>query len=185
VATAMSRGDSPVTVVLAAARGALSERRLVVTGAPNLSALAGARAGADRRHPANEKNTRMGTSSLKSRAHAGSATHIKLEKPCFPRGFRGRRCCARRRRCCTRWRPAALAGSSTDNPTAGASSAATSVAHGDRGRGRGFHLSGGAPSSLSSSSSSNDDPAGVPGEERPSCSRSRYSSLYYSRRSRR
>jgi hypothetical protein len=45
VATAVPRGGSPVTAVLAAARGTLNERRLVVTGAPDLSALASARAG--------------------------------------------------------------------------------------------------------------------------------------------
>jgi hypothetical protein len=44
-ATAVSSGDSPVTAVLAAASGALNERCLVITGAPDLSALAGARAG--------------------------------------------------------------------------------------------------------------------------------------------
>jgi hypothetical protein len=45
VATAVSRDGSLITAVLAVARGALSERCLVVTGAPDLSALAGARAG--------------------------------------------------------------------------------------------------------------------------------------------
>jgi hypothetical protein len=45
VAKVVSRGGSPIAAVLAATRGALSECRLVVTGAPDLSALAGARAG--------------------------------------------------------------------------------------------------------------------------------------------
>jgi hypothetical protein len=44
-ATAASHDGSPVTVTLTAAYGALDERRLVVTGAPDQSALAGARAG--------------------------------------------------------------------------------------------------------------------------------------------
>jgi hypothetical protein len=45
VATAVSRGGSPDAAALAAAHGTLDERRLVSTGAPDLSALAGARAG--------------------------------------------------------------------------------------------------------------------------------------------
>jgi hypothetical protein len=44
VATVVSRNGSPIATVLAAVRGALAERRLVVTGVPDLSALAGARA---------------------------------------------------------------------------------------------------------------------------------------------
>jgi hypothetical protein len=44
VATAVSHDGSPVAAALAAARGALDERRLVITGAPDLTALAGARA---------------------------------------------------------------------------------------------------------------------------------------------
>jgi hypothetical protein len=45
VATAASRDGSPVTAALAAVCDALNERHLVVMGAPDLSALAGARAG--------------------------------------------------------------------------------------------------------------------------------------------
>jgi hypothetical protein len=45
VAIAASRDDSPVAAALTAACDGLEEHRLVVTGAPNLSALAGARAG--------------------------------------------------------------------------------------------------------------------------------------------
>jgi hypothetical protein len=45
MATAMSRDGSPVTAAPAAVHSALVERRLIVVGAPNLSALAGARAG--------------------------------------------------------------------------------------------------------------------------------------------
>jgi hypothetical protein len=42
---AVTRDGLPVTAALAAARGALSERRLVITGTPDLSALASVRAG--------------------------------------------------------------------------------------------------------------------------------------------
>jgi hypothetical protein len=45
VAAAVTRGGSPVASALAAVRGALSECRLVVASVPNLSALAGMRAG--------------------------------------------------------------------------------------------------------------------------------------------
>jgi hypothetical protein len=45
VATAASRDGSLIAAALATVRGALDERRLVVTSAPDLSALAGARAG--------------------------------------------------------------------------------------------------------------------------------------------
>jgi hypothetical protein len=45
VATTASRDGSPVTAALAAIRGAFDERRLIIIGAPDLSALAGARAG--------------------------------------------------------------------------------------------------------------------------------------------
>jgi hypothetical protein len=81
---------------------------------------------------------------------------------------------------------AAPAGASTNDPTAGASSVAASVAYGDGGGG--FHLSRGArPPSLSSSSSSSVEEfsgvAGVGGES-PCCLRSRYSSLSFSRCSR-
>jgi hypothetical protein len=95
--------------------------------------------------------------------------------------------------------PAALAGasvaravSSTDCPTVGTSvpaagifSSTASAALDDGGGG--FHLSGGArPLSLSSSSSSSDDEISrVAGGESPCCLRSRYSSLYCSRRSHR
>jgi tRNA-binding EMAP/Myf-like protein len=44
MATAVSHDGSPVPTALTAVRGALAERRLVVTGVPNLSALAGVRA---------------------------------------------------------------------------------------------------------------------------------------------
>jgi hypothetical protein len=85
---------------------------------------------------------------------------------------------------------AAPAGSSTDDLTAGASAPATgpsstaaSAACGDGGGG--FHLSGAArPPLLSSSSDGDDEFASASGGESPCCSRSRYSSSYYSWRSR-
>jgi hypothetical protein len=45
VTAAVAREDSPVTVALATVRGTLAERRPIVAGALDLSALAGARAG--------------------------------------------------------------------------------------------------------------------------------------------
>jgi hypothetical protein len=45
VATAASRDGSPVAATLTAVRDALDERRLVIIGAPDLSALAGVRVG--------------------------------------------------------------------------------------------------------------------------------------------
>jgi hypothetical protein len=45
VATAASRDGSPIAAALAIVHDAHDERRLVVTGAPDLSTLAGVRAG--------------------------------------------------------------------------------------------------------------------------------------------
>jgi hypothetical protein len=183
VATTVLCDGSPAAAVLTSVSGTLSEHRLVVTGAPDLSALAGARAGT------------IGVT-LRAKQHEDEHLPLKIEGAqgkCYspqvrkallplPRGFGG-----------VAVAPAgastALAGSSTENlvagtyaPATGADSTAASAASGDRGGG--FHLSGGArPPLLSSSSSSDDDPSGVPGGESPCCSRSRYSSLYCSRRS--
>jgi hypothetical protein len=44
-ATTTSRDGSPIAAALTAAHDALDERRVVITGGPYLSALAGARAG--------------------------------------------------------------------------------------------------------------------------------------------
>jgi hypothetical protein len=97
--------------------------------------LGGREGGHDRRHPVNEKNTRMSTSPSKSRAHRGSVAHLKLEKPrfLFLEGSRGATVAPTSA-------VVALAGSSTDNPVAGASapttgtnSTATSAARGDGG----------------------------------------------------
>jgi hypothetical protein len=73
-------------------------------------------------------------------------------------------------------------GRSLTRPGAVSSAASTAVGEG----GEGSHLSGEArPPSLSSSSSPDDEYSEVVGEESPSCSRSRHSSLLCSRRSRR
>jgi hypothetical protein len=97
--------------------------------------LGGREGGHDRRHPVNEKNTRMSTSPSKSRAHRGSVAHLKLEKPrfLFLEGSGGATVAPTSA-------VVALAGSSTDNPVAGASapttgtnSTATSAARGDGG----------------------------------------------------
>jgi hypothetical protein len=45
VAATVTRDGSPIAAALAAVRGALFKRRLVIMGIPNLSALAGVRAG--------------------------------------------------------------------------------------------------------------------------------------------
>jgi hypothetical protein len=99
VATAVSCGGSPIATALAAARGALDERRLVITGTPDLSALAIARAG-------------MIGVTLRMKKHKDEHQSLKIKgargKRCspqvgeaslhLPRGFGGCRCCTRRRR---------------------------------------------------------------------------------------
>jgi hypothetical protein len=45
VAIAVSRDGSPAAAALTAVRDALDERRLIITGTPDLSTLAGVRAG--------------------------------------------------------------------------------------------------------------------------------------------
>jgi hypothetical protein len=119
VATTMSRGGSPVAAALAAAHGALNERRLVVTGAPDPSALAGARAG---------------TTGVTLRTKKHKDEHQPLEikgawgKCCspqvgeaplpLPQGLRGATVAPA-------GASAALARSSTDNPVVGAYAPAT------------------------------------------------------------
>jgi hypothetical protein len=157
-ATTTSRDGSPV-----AARDALDERRLVVMSAPDLSALAGARAGTigvtlrmkkhkdEHRPPRNEgcAGELLLTSSWRRPASYSSKVRgAPLLRPPAPP-----------------WRSRAplLMAPATD-----ANSTTASTACGDGGRG--FHILGGPrPPSLSSSSSSDDDPAGVPGGESPCC----------------
>jgi hypothetical protein len=134
--------------------------------------------GNDRRHPVDEKAKGMSAIPSKSKAREGKRYSPQVgEAPLpLPRGLP----------------PPAPAGTSTDNPTAGASapavgtnSTAASAARGDGGGG--FHLSGAARPPSLPSSSSDDEFTGASGGggEGLRCSRSRYSSSYCSRRSRR
>jgi hypothetical protein len=189
VATAVSRGDSPVVAVLATTRATLDERPHVGTDASDLSTLAGARAGTigvtlrigkhkDEHRPLEIKDARGKCCS----SQVGEAL-LPL-----PRRFGGTVVPVGAVVALT-GATTVLADSSTDDPVAGATaptvgacSMASSVARGDGGRG--LHLSGGPPPpppSLSSSSSSDDKFTGVVGGESPCCSRSRYSSLCCSR----
>jgi hypothetical protein len=201
VATATLRGGSPVVTALPAARGALDEHCLVGMDASDLSALAGVRAGTV---GATLRTRRQKTElqPLETRTSGGSTAYLKVEKPRFlflegatdatvaPVAAAASLPDASATRADA---PAACAASSADRPVAGASapttgacSSAASAALGDGGGG--FHLSGGArPPSLSSSSSSDNDDefSRVAGRESPCCSRSRYSSLCCSLRSRR
>jgi hypothetical protein len=118
VAIATSRGDSLTAAALVTARGTLDERRLVGMDTPDLSALAGARAG-------------MIDVTLQMGKHKYCLPQVGEAPLPLPQGFGGRRC-----------------GSSTDGPVAGASvpatgacSMATSAARSDGGEG--LHLSGG------------------------------------------
>jgi hypothetical protein len=187
VATAVPRGGSVVAAALPAACGSLDECRFVGIDASDLSALAGARS-----HPANG-NTRLSSSPSKSRAPRENATYLKLEKPRFL-FLEGSGAAAAAPASIT----AALVGTSAvratsspdcpvagaTTPVAGACSSAASTALGDGGGG--FNLSGARPLSLSSEDDDDDDEfSGVVEGESPCCSRSRYSSLCCSRRSRR
>jgi hypothetical protein len=156
VATAVSRGGSPVVTALAVARGALRECRLVVTGAPDLSAFAGARAGMSsitlrtRKHEGEHRP-------LKFMARTESTAELKLEKPrfLFLEGSggatvvpAGASMALASTSAVLASASAALADPSTDVlvvgasvPATGACSTATTAARGEGGGG--FHLSGG------------------------------------------
>jgi hypothetical protein len=178
-ATAVPRGGSVVATALPAARG---HRRV------RPERLNRREGGDGRHHPANG-NTRSSSSPSKSGTPGENATYVKLEKPCFLflEGSAGAVAALVAATTALVDTPAALAdasavraASSIDCPAAdasapvvGACSSATSTALGDRGGG--FHLSRGAPLSLSSSSSSDDDFSVVVGGESPYCSRSQYS----------
>jgi hypothetical protein len=172
-ATAVSRDGSPVAAALTAARGALDERRLVITGAPDLSALAGARAGKigitlrmkehkDEHQPLEIKGAQgkccspqVGEALLPlSRGLGAPPWH----SPATPRRSRAPPLI-------TQWRvpPRPVVTGAEDSTSRREPTPALSS------------------SSSSSSSSYDDDPAGVPEGESPYCSRSRYSSLYCSR----
>jgi hypothetical protein len=151
MAMAVSRGGSPDAAALAAARGALDERRLIGTHASDLSTLAGARAGTIG-VTLRTGNTRVSIGPSESRTHEGNATNLKLEKPrfLFIEGSGGAAVAPAGAAVALAGTSAVLTSSSNDNPTAGAStpaagasSAAASMARGDGGGG--FHLSGGLP----------------------------------------
>jgi hypothetical protein len=197
MATVEPRGGLPVAAVLTAARGALDERRLVGTAASDLSTLACARAGTVGVTP-RTRNTGVSVDPSKSRTHGGSATQLKLEKPCFLflKGSGGASVAPAGSAMAPAGTSATLVGYSTDDPAAGASTpaagtstpaagASSTSASAARGDGcGGFHLLGGArPTSLTSSFSSDDDEFAcvVGGGGSPYCSRSRYSSSCCSR----
>jgi hypothetical protein len=171
MATVEPRGGLPVAAVLTAARGALDERRLVGTAASDLSTLACARAGTVGVTP-RTRNTGVSVDPSKSRTHGGSATQLKLEKPCFLflKGSGGASVAPAGSAMAPAGTSATLVGYSTDDPAAGASTpaagtstpaagASSTSASAARGDGcGGFHLLGGArPTSLTSSFSSDDD----------------------------
>jgi hypothetical protein len=171
MATVEPRGGLPVAAVLTAARGALDERRLVGTAASDLSTLACARAGTVGVTP-RTRNTGVSVDPSKSRTHGGSATQLKLEKPCFLflKGSGGASVAPAGSTMAPAGTSATLVGYSTDDPAAGASTpaagtstpaagASSTSASAARGDGcGGFHLLGGArPTSLTSSFSSDDD----------------------------
>jgi hypothetical protein len=179
VATAVSRGGSPVAAALTATRVALDERRLVNTVTSNLGTFVGARAGTV--GVAQQMgNTRVNIDPSRLKTHGGNATHLRLEKPhfLFLEGLGGAPVAPAGAAVALAGASAAPAGASTDNPAAGtstpaagasstAASAACGAACGDGGGG--LHLSvGGPPPSLSSSSSFDDEEfAGVARERAP------------------
>jgi hypothetical protein len=111
----------------------------------------------------------MNTIPSKSRARGGSAAHLKLEKPrfLFLEGSAGAAVAPTCATMALAGASAVLAGSSAgtleagaSTPAMGANSTVASAARGDGGGG--LHLSGRTRSPSLSSSSSDDDPAGVP-----------------------
>jgi hypothetical protein len=198
-ATATLRESSPVVATLPAVRDALDERCLVGKDASDLSTLAGASARTVSAILRTRKQ-RTERQPLETGASGGATAYLNVEKPCFL-FLEGSADAAVAPIAATAALPdaseahvgasAVHAAPSTDRPvagasvpTTGASSSAVSAALCDGGGG--IHLSGGAcPPSLSSSSSDDEVFSGVAGGESPCCSRSRYSSLYCSRRFRR
>jgi hypothetical protein len=82
-ATAAPREPSLAAVaVLAAARDALDERRLVGTVASDLSTLAGARGGGGR-HPANARMRKLSPHRSKRRGYGGAVAYLMVENPRF------------------------------------------------------------------------------------------------------
>jgi hypothetical protein len=170
--------------MLVAVRGALSERRSIVEDVLNFSALTGA-VGDDRRPPDNERRGGVSSCPSKSRTCGKECYSPQTgEAPLpLPRGLGG-----------TSTAPvgasAVPADTSADNPVAGGTAPSSGIdstavpsARGDGGVGS--HLSEVVRSPSLPSSSSDDEFANAGGGESPCCSRSRYSSLYCSRCSRR
>jgi hypothetical protein len=158
------------------------------------------RGGHSGRHPANAKTRKLSSCPSERRGYGGAVAYLRVENPrfLFLRGSADVVATAGVATASPPVVPAARAGASAARvaslvgclaagapaPAPGAVSCAAFVALGEGGEGS--HLSGRArPPSLSSSSSSDDEYSEVTGEESPSCSRSRNSSLLCSWRSRR
>jgi hypothetical protein len=124
------------------------DHRVVVTGSPDLSALAGARAGTIgvtlRTKIHKDEHQPLEIKGVRGKCYLPQAGEDPLP---LPRGFRGAAVAPASAAMALAGASAVLAGSSIDNPVAGASAPATgtnsiaSVARGDGGGG--FHLSGG------------------------------------------
>jgi hypothetical protein len=89
VAVAALRGASLVAAaVLPVTRGALDERRLVGTGASDLSALAGAR-GARSGSPCEREDRKIKLLPLEDGSSGEAIAHLRVEKPRFLKGSTG------------------------------------------------------------------------------------------------
>jgi hypothetical protein len=172
VATAVPCGGSPVAAELPAACDALDECSFVGTDASSLSALVGARAGTVGATLRMKKH-KVELQPLETGAPGEGTAYLKVEKPrfLFLKGSGGAAVAPIVTTVALAGASAARAASSTSRPAAGASalamgacSSAASAAPGDGGEG--FHLSGGSPLLLSSSSSFRDNEfSGVTGGE--------------------
>jgi hypothetical protein len=194
--------------------GALARRRRCASGRPrrprrappsrdghvrpqHLSRCEGGHGG---RHPADAKKRKLSSLPPKRRIYGGAVAYLRVENPrfLFLGGSADVVAAAGVATASPRVIPATRAGASVARvacligclaagapaPALGAVSSAASAALGEGGEGS--HLSGRVcPPSLSSSSSSDNEYSEVAGEESPSFSRSRNSSLLCSQRSRR
>jgi hypothetical protein len=122
VATAVSRGGSPVATALATAHVALNDCRLVGMDVSDLSALAGARAGMVGMG-LQTRNTKVNIDPSRSKTRGGNATHLRFEKPrfLFLEGSWGAPVAPAGATVALAGASAAPAGTSTDDPVAGAS----------------------------------------------------------------
>jgi hypothetical protein len=176
----VTRDGSPAAATLAAARGALSERRPIANDVLNLSALTGARSRTAGDDLTMKGRQRMSCYFAKPRAcrkkcYLPQAGEAPLP---FPRRLGGASTAPT-------GTSVVLAGTSTDDPATGGSvhasrfdSTTAPSARGDGGAGS--HLSK-VVRSPSLSSSSEDEFANADEGERPCCSRCWYSSLYWLR----